>query len=170
MTLQTTHLASILETDSGVDPGYRHAPKRAVPGEPLETPGAIFKWYGLHPDDLPVPDDVTRLARAYLSSTPLEARGMGFVVLHRCGKDFYFLLVSTWRHSNEIWETVFYKNGDAMPDFAPFPRDGAHKPCFCVWELAAVWHEKEAWTRFLTSTRDEAAAQAWLEDRYAGPA
>jgi len=77
-------------------------------------------------------------------------------VLHRCGKDFYFLLVSTWRHSNEIWETVFYKNGDAMPDFAPFPRDGAHKPCFCVWELAPVWHEKEAWTRFLTSARDEA--------------
>jgi len=170
MPLQTTHLASLLETDSGIDPGYRHAPKRAAPGEPLETPGALFKWYGLYPDDLPIPDEVTRLARAYLPATPLEARGLGFAVLHRCGKDFYFLLVSTWRHSNEIWETVFYKNGDAMPDFAPFPRDGAHKPCFCVWELAAVWHEKEAWTRFLTSARDEAAAQAWLEDRYAGPA
>jgi hypothetical protein len=170
MTLQTTHLAHILETDSGIDPGYQHAPKRVTPGEPLEPAGAVLKWYALSPEDRPVPDGVARLARNHLLKTPLEARGLGFVILHRCGNDFYFLLLSTWRGSNEIWETVFYKDGDAMPDFAPFPRDGAHKPCFCVWELAAVWHEKQAWERFLTSARDEAAAQAWLEDRYAGPA
>ena len=170
MTTQTTQLASILKTDSGVDPNYRHAPKRATPGEPLEPAGAVLKWYALHPEDRPVPDDIERLARNYLLKTPLEARGLGFVILHRCGNDFYFLLLSTWRHSNELWETVLYKNGDAMPDFAPFPRNGVHQPCFCVWELAAVWHEKRAWERFLTSARDEAAAQAWLEDRYSGAA
>ena len=170
MNLQETHLASILETSSGVDPGYRHAPKRVTPGEPLEPAGCVLKWYGLHPEDRPVPSDVTRLACTRLMTTPLEARGLGFVILHRCGKDFYFLIVCTWRSSNEIWETVFYKDGDAMPDFAPFPRDGAHKPTFCVWELVPVWHEKQAWERFLDSARDEAAAQAWFEDRYAGPA
>jgi len=170
MTLLATRLASILETSSGVDPEYRHAPKRVTPGEPLEPAGCILKWYALHPEDRPVPDDVTRLARTRLMTTPLEARGLGFVILHRCGKDFYFLIVCTWRGSNEIWETVFYKDGDAMPDFAPFPREGAHKPTFCVWELVPVWHEKQAWERFLYSARDEAAAQAWFEDRYAGPA
>lgn len=170
MTLQTTHLAHLLATDSGIDAGYRHNPKRSTPGEPLETPGAVFKWYGLHPDDRPVPEEISSLARAYLTTNPLEARGLGFVILHRCGKDFYFLLVSTWRNSNELWETVLYKDGDAMPDFAPFPRDGAHKPAFCVWELVPVWHEQQAWERFLLSARDEAAAQAWMGDLYAGPA
>jgi hypothetical protein len=170
MTLQTTHLAHILETDSGIDAGYRHAPKRVTPGEPLEPPEAVLKWYGLHPDDRPVPDDVTRLARAYLTANPLEARGLGFVILHRCGKDFYFLIVCTWRNSNEIWQTVFYKDGDAMPDFALFPRDGVHKPMLCVWELVPAWHEQQAWARFLVSSRDEATAQAWLGDLYAGPA
>lgn len=170
MISRTMHLTHILESDPGIDAGYRHAPKRVTPGEPLELSGAMLKWYGLHADDRPVPDEVTRLARARLAATPLEARGLGFVVLHRCGKDFYFLLLCTWRNSNELWETVFYKDGDAMEDFAPFPRDGAHKPTFCVWELVPVWHEQRAWERFLGTSRDETAAEAWLQDRFAGPA
>jgi hypothetical protein len=117
-----------------------------------------------------VPDEVTRLARAYLAANPLEARGLGFVVLHRCGSDFYFLIVCTWRNNNEVWQTVFYKNGEAMADFAIFPRDGDHKPTLCVWELVPVLHEQQAWTRFLTSPRDEAAAEQWMANRYAGAA
>ena len=37
---------------------------------------------------------------------------LGFVVLHRCGESFYFLLVCTWRNENELWETVWAKDGD----------------------------------------------------------
>lgn len=170
MALATTHLTQLLETDSGVDPGYHHHPKRSTPGEPLELPGALLKWYGLHADDRPIPAEITQLARAKLAGTPLEAKGLGFVVLHRCGQDFYFLIVCTWRNSNEIWQTVFYKDGDRMADFEIFPRDGAHKPTFCVWELVPVWHEQGAWERFLQSPRDESAAQVWLADRFAGPA
>jgi hypothetical protein len=170
MPQQTTHLAHILETDSGVGPGYRHVPKRVTPGAALDLPGVVLKWYDVHPEDRPVADEVARLARTCLTAHPLEARGLGFVILHRCGEDFYFLIVSTWRGSNEVWETVFYKDGDAMADFALFPRDRAHKPTFCVWELVPVWHEQQAWVRFLTSARDEAAAQEWLGDLFAGPA
>jgi hypothetical protein len=170
MTLPTTHLAQILETSSGVDAGYRHAPKRVTPGEPLELPEALLKWYGVYPDDRPIPAELTQAARERLMKTPPEASGLGFVLLHRCGKDFYFLIVCTWRNSNEIWQTVYYKDGDAMPDFLLFPRDGTHKPTLCVWELVPVWHEQQAWVRFLSSARDEAAAEAWLGDRFAGPA
>ena len=42
------------------------------------------------------------------------------VVLHRCGSDFYFLIVCTWRNENELWQTVWYKDGDRMDAFAPF--------------------------------------------------
>ena len=167
---QSVQLASILEGDLGVSREYQHGPKRVTPGEMIEPLGVVLKWYGLHAEDRPVPDEITRLARSYLAKTPLEARGLGFVTLHRCGNDFYFLIVCTWRGSNEVWETVFYKDGDAMTDFALFPREKMHKPTFCVWELAPVWHEQEAWVRFLQSARDEAAGQAWLGDCYAGPA
>jgi hypothetical protein len=170
MSTPSEQLSNILENDLGVGPEYRHVPKRVTPGEMIEPSGAVLKWYAVHPEDRPVPAEITRLARSYLTRTALEATGLGFVILHRCGNDFYFLIVCTWRGSNEIWETVFYKDGDAMGDFALFPREKIHKPTFCVWELAPVWHEQKAWVRFLELARDDAAVQSWLGDRYAGAA
>lgn len=168
MTPTVTHLAHIVDADSGIDAGYQHESKRVTPLDPLDLSGAVVKWYGVYPEDRLIPEEVTRLARNRLTTTSLEARGMGFVLLHRCGGEFYFLIVCTWRNSNELWETVFYKDGDAMSDFVPFPRDGVHKPAFCVWELVPVWYEQQAWVRFLISSRDQAAAQVWLHDCYAG--
>ncbi|MGH8094765.1 MAG: hypothetical protein ACREIF_15055 [Chthoniobacterales bacterium] len=166
----SARLADILRNDLGVKESYRHAPKWVTPGDPIETGGAFLKWYALAPQNEPVPEEIDRFARAYLAQHPLEAKGLGFVILHRCGSDFYFLIVSTWRGNNEVWETVLYKNGAAMADFALWPRDGMHKPTFCVWELAPVWHEKEAWERFLKSERTETAAEIWLRDLYSGAA
>ena len=169
MPTTATSLSRLLASDPGIDAAYRHIPKRVTLGEPLELRGALLKWYGLHADDAPVPEAVTRLARTKLASAPLTASGLGFVILHRCGDSFYFLIVCTWRNSNEVWQTVFYKDA-SMTEFALFPRDGEHKPTLCVWELVPVWHEQRAWERFLLSPRDEAAAQTWLAERYAGPA
>lgn len=169
--MTSTHqLAHILATDSGVDPKYKHFAKQVRALDPVAPTGSVLKWYSVFPPDLPIPDDVTNLARTHLGKVPLEARGFGFVILHRCGAGFYFLIVSTWRGSNEVWETVFYKDGDAMEAFALFPREGQHKPTFCVWELVPVWHEQQAWVRFLSSARDEVAIHAWFEDVYEGAA
>lgn len=82
------NLSSILQGNLGVDPEYRHIPKRVTPGEMIETSGAVLKWYAVYPEDRPVPDEITQLARTYLLKTSLEARGLGFVLLHRCGSDF----------------------------------------------------------------------------------
>ena len=170
MISQSSHLARLIETNSGIDESYRHTTKRVTPGESLELPGATVKWYEVYPQERPVPEEIKRLARGCLTTTPLEIPGLGFSILHRCGHDFYFLIVCTWRNNNEFWQTVFYKDGDAMPEFAPFPREESHKPTLCVWELVPVWHEQQAWVRFLNSPRDEAAAQLWLRDQYAGDA
>jgi hypothetical protein len=78
--------------------------------------------------------------------------------------------VCTWRNCNELWETVYYKDGPAMQFFELFSREAAHKPVFCVWELVPVWHEQLAWRRFLASARDLRGARTWLSDVYAGPA
>lgn len=170
------NIATILKNNSGVNAAYQHAPKHVTPGESVKTNGAFLKWYRLAPEEQPVPDEIDRLARSYRARTALSepdwhlAKGLGFVILHRCGHDFYFLIVCTWRGNNEVWQTVFYKDGEAMADFALWPREGMHKPTYCLWELAPVWHEKVAWERFLFSARDEAAAQTWLRDLYAGTA
>ena len=156
----------------GVDPQYRHGPKQATAGEPLDLEGVSLKWYEVFRAEQKVPATIRALAREALVAGSLagelEAKGLGFVILHRCGEGFYFLIVSTWNGSNELWETVYYKHGDAMPAFAVFPRDGAHKPVYCVWEFGVVAHEMQAWTRFLGTARDEAAARAYMSDRFAG--
>lgn len=170
MTGASNQLATILATDMGVDSAYRHRAKRVTPGEPLASAGAIFKWYSLYPEDSPVPQALTHLAQRVLTTWALEACGLGFVVLHRCTNNFSFLLLCSWRNNNELWESVFYKDGNAMADFLPFPREGSHTPAFCVWELVPVWHEQQAWARFLASQRDAAAAEEWLRDCYLGPA
>jgi hypothetical protein len=162
---------AVLKNDLGVGQNYEHGPKHVTPAEPVEGNNLFLKWYWLAPEDQQVPDEIDRLARSFFArQTNLEAKGLGFVILHRCGEDFYFLIVSTWRGNNEVWETVFYKNGDAMADFALWPRDGMHKPTFCVWELAPVWHETKSWERFLMSARDEADAKVWQRDLYSGAA
>jgi hypothetical protein len=161
-----------LPTDLGIDPAYRHSPKQVTPGLPFQTAAVAFKWYALHRAEDPVPESIDRLARAKLAAGELgiEARGVGFVILHRCGASFYFLIACTWRSNNEIWQAVLYKDGEQMADFAPWPREGRLKPVFCVWELVAVTHESLAWSRFLRSNRDEAALAEWWADRYAGVA
>jgi hypothetical protein len=165
-----SHLARIVEADSGVPESYRHNPKIVVPGAAIEHSGATLKWYVLHPEQHPVPEAIAQLARTRVTAAPLVARGLGFVVLHRCERDYYFLIVCTWRNCNELWETVYYKDGPAMQFFELFSREAAHKPVFCVWELVPVWHEQLAWRRFLASARDLRGARTWLSDVYAGPA
>jgi hypothetical protein len=170
LTRPPTQLAGIVGSDLGVAAGYVHTPKLVVCGAPVERPGTILKCYVMHHESEPLPDEITRLARLHLATAPLEARGLGFVVLHRCEKNFYFLIAATWRHCNELWQTVYYKDGESMPLFELFPRDATHKPTWCVWELVPVWHEQQAWLRFLASARTVQAAQVWLDDVYLGAA
>ena len=156
-----------------VQAGYRHLTKEIAIGAPIELGGSVLKWYDIAPADEPVPGPIRALARGSLrgavdSGAIALDEDLGFVILHRCGESFYFLLVSTWRNDNELWETVWAKDGDADPEFHPWPLDGPHRPTFCVWELGVVAHERDAWARFLRSPRDRDARLDYLRDTYAG--
>jgi len=153
---------------------YVHRDKFAEPGAPITLPGAILKWYDLARAETPVDPEVRALARAFverecMARTPELAGGLGFVVLHRCGNDFYFLLVSTWRNENELWESVYAKDNAAAPEFRTFTFAGSHRGTYCVWELGVAWHEQQAWKRYLLSARDETAKRAYLADQFRGP-
>jgi hypothetical protein len=166
---------SILERVGVIAPGYEHVPKHVRPGPSIAIADGVLKWYEIAPPGEPVPDDVRALAELAVRdggrSGELSLAGeLGFVILHRCGESFYFLLISTWRNENELWETVWAKDGDDDPSFHPWPIEGTHRPTFCVWELAAVCHERQAWSEYLTSSRDDDAKQAYLRSSYEGVA
>jgi hypothetical protein len=165
---------SALEHDS-VTPGYRHIEKVVRSAPSLALDGAILKWYDIASHEAPVPLAVQALARRNLrDAARADALGrlgeLGFVILHRCGGGFYFLLVCTWRNENELWESVWAKDGENDVFFRPWQAEGTHRPTFCVWELGAVGHERQAWTQYLCSTRDNDARRLYLRSTYEGVA
>jgi hypothetical protein len=158
---------------NGTDRAYRHALKLVRPASSVALGEAVLKWYDIAPPGEAVTDEVRALARrglaeaARLGELRLGAT-LGFVILHRCGDGFHFLLVSTWQNDNELWETVWAKDGEDDPEFHPWPLEGSHRPTYCVWELGAVAHERLAWSEYLLSDRDEAARRAYLRDAFEG--
>mgnify|MGYP001550125266 FL=1 len=156
-----------------VSTAYQHQDKLSQPKQCLSLWQRRLKWYDIGAITQPVPAEVHALARVFLerraSEGCLDRLGdFGFVILHRCGEHFYFLIACSWRGNNEIWETVFAKDQED-PDFRNFSRPEPHLPTFCVWELGAICHEQQAWRRFLLSERDETAVETWLVDQYEGP-
>jgi hypothetical protein len=158
---------------SVVSAEYTHASKAIRPATPIRFGETVLKWYDIAPAEEPVPSQLHVLARGTLraaadsGSLDLDDE-LGFVILHRCGESFYFLLITTWRNENELWETVWAKNGEDDVAFRPWPLEGTHRPTFCVWELGAVWHEQKAWSRYLRSARGAAERQAYLRDTFEG--
>jgi hypothetical protein len=164
---------SAIEAAGSVTPEYVHVEKLVTPEPTITLNGTVLKWYDIAPTHSPVPLSLRALARRNLRDAvkagelPLTG-DLGFVILHRCGESFYFLLVSTWTNENELWETVWAKNGEEDVSFNPWPIEGAHRPTFCVWELGAVSYEQQAWSRYLCSARDDAARRSYLRDSYDG--
>lgn len=146
---------------------YVHQDKFASPREGIVAGDSHLKWSNIAPADAPVPKDIEKLARDYLTDVRV-AGDLGFVILHRCGEAFYFLLLSTWRNENELWESVYAKANADEPDFKPFIVETAHRGTFCVWELGVVWHEQQAWKRFLTSKRATDDVTRYLSDCFEG--
>jgi hypothetical protein len=157
--------------DTAVPPGYEHAAKQVRSGAPVAVAGGLLKWYEIATVEKPIPAELSQVAREALERAVTRLDGeLGFVILHRCGESFYFLLISSWRNENELWETVWAKAGEHEATFTPFPLGAGHHPTFCVWELRAVCHEQGAWSRYLRSPRRASDMEAYLGDRYEGPA
>jgi hypothetical protein len=152
----------------GVAGGYVHRDKLAISRDGLAVLRSRLKWSNVAPPEIPVPNEIEALARKFVHASDVSG-DLGFVILHRCGESFYFLLVSTWRNENELWETVYAKASADIADFKPFTFDSSHRGTFCVWELGVVWHEQQAWKRFLLSKRGPEDVALYLDDRYEGP-
>lgn len=152
-----------------VDGAYKHVEKVSSPGLLLTAGTSRLKWYDVARSDTPVPRAVHDMARHYLSTELKFDRDIGFVVLHRCGagNDFYFMAVCSWRNSNELWESVYYKDA-TMQDFAPMKQDGPHRGTYCVWQLGPVIHEQRAWVRFLKSARTDGDLRDYLSSTFEG--
>jgi hypothetical protein len=150
-----------------VEPGYRHYSKQAQPAPALVRPHIHLKWYTLAvPDRMLTAEDITH-AQAFIAREIDEGRlalrdEIGFVIQHRVATvDIFY--VCSWNGNNELWETHYYRpHATGQPEVG---QHGTKFPTFCVWVLAIVHHEMQAWSRYLKSARDEAARAAYATDQ-----
>ena len=155
----------------GVRGDYKHVRKEIVPGELLTLGTVPLKWYTIQFEGQPVPAGLSDVARSFVAIEFESGRlalenEFGFVVLHDCAS-VVFLMVGTWRGNNELWDTVYlHEPGDGIGFRLQVATD--HKPCFCVWEMGAVWHETQAWTRYLRSDRTAENQTQYLGDQLSG--
>lgn len=150
---------------------YEHYSKLVTSGNDLCLPHAYLKWYDICRSDEVLSQELYQESRAFVQSEVETGRlnienQLGFVLLHSC-ETVVFLIVSTWCNTNELWKTVYLKDRTRSGGFELFSL-GTHIPTFCVWELAPVWHEQQAWVRYLCSKRDDEARYAYLNDRLSG--
>ena len=165
-------VANLSDLGNAVPDGYHYYEKIVRPGEGLSLPGAYLKWYDLYPPDGEITQEQVDECRAFLAAEVQAGRlklegELGFVILHRAGT-MLLLLLTTWRNTNEMWESIFVKEVGQPDPYKAITFEGDHKGTYCVWELGAIWHERNAWVRFLSSRRDEEAKLEYVNDRFSG--
>jgi hypothetical protein len=149
---------------------YEHAEKPVVPADDFCMPGVHLKWYDITPVGTVTPPEIRAEAQGFLraenAAGRLEFGGeLGYAMLHLDGGR-YFLIVCIWRDVNELWQVLYgrYDNG-----FESYPqKKTALKPTQNIYELDTTAHERRAWSRYLSSARDDAAKRAYIEDRTTG--
>jgi hypothetical protein len=155
---------------------YRHEWRVSTPQSPIVipgTPGSIFKWYHVHRDGVPVPEDLDALARKTITDAATAGKwdlsyGLNIAQIH-VSTTHAFLIPGVWRGHQELWQRPYWLD---LAKGGPFTRvdiTGEDAPAACVWELGVICHERMAWHRYLFSARDDMAKHAWLTDTYAGP-
>jgi hypothetical protein len=155
-----------------VPEGYSYYEKIVRPGDGLSLPTAYLKWYDLYPPDAEITREQGAECRTFIEAEVEAGRlkldgDLGFVILHRAGH-VLLLLLTTWRNTNEMWESVYVKEAASAAPFSPITFEESHRGTYCVWELGAVWHERNAWVRFLSYKRDDDAKLEYVNNLFAG--
>jgi hypothetical protein len=127
--------------------------------------GLKFKVYGLVADDKKVDQPLMALAQSFVQNEvlPLVAQegqdnGMGFVIIHP-GELGVTISVHWWIQGSVLCQHNYRKLYSATK-----PMDTVRRPVVaCVWELALINAEQEAWRKAMM--KSEPSPSAYLKTR-----
>ena len=138
-----------------------YRPRVMAPLGRIDVPGHALKLTAIHLADRPSPEagllDAAREEARRVVPPAAEreggSEGLGFAILHE-GLMGTWLLLHWWAHGDILCGRLLRAEPGGR-DFAP--QDD--RPLLaCVWELAAIEHERAAWVRtMLRETPDPAA-------------
>lgn len=150
---------------------YQHHQRIVQSGPLLKVPQGYLKWYEVYRSGADIPPNLWREARQFVLVEARQNRislsyGLGHIVVH-LSWPIVFLIAGHWQGHQEMWTRHYTR--DLQHD-AGFELDCSQgtRPFCCVWEMAPIWHERDAWVRFLYSARDDAAKREFLTDQLNG--
>lgn len=127
--------------------------------------GLRLKVYGLVADDKTVDEATMAIAQAFVRQDVLprvteegEDNGMGFLIIHP-GELGVSILAHWWIQGSVLCQHIYRK-----PYAAIEPMDTVRRPVIaCVWELALINAEQEAWRK--TMMKSEPSPSAYMDAR-----
>lgn len=163
---------NITELGNIIPEAYTYYKKKIEPGSQLKLSTASFKWYNLYPYDSIITSGQVSESKEFIENEVKSGKlkfenELGFVILHRAGNNL-LLLITSWRNTNEIWETIYFKEAVKEEVYKPMKFKTDHKGTYCVWELGIVWHERNAWVKFINSKRNNESKLNYMSDLFSG--
>lgn len=123
-----------------------------------------MKVYGIA-YDRPRPDaelvDVAKQLAARTLSEAKDAYGVGFIGVHQ-GKTSHFIFVDWWAQENELHHHVFISPLETPLDFREATATGVMA---CVWDLAVLQFERDAWVDTVLKRGGAGGFEGYLERR-----
>lgn len=145
----------------------------------VETRDHALKVYGItaapelagHPSQ-PAVDAAIAISLAHLASpspashaggidiAALRTHGLGFLIVHQ-GRDAIFAVLESWIDENILRHALWIAPLTDPTRFEPADQSGLN---VCVWELAVLAHEREAWLRHMLTPRATQNRATYLAD------
>jgi hypothetical protein len=133
----------------------------------LSGDGWRLKTYGIaYERPAPRPELVEAASKAVAEVLPMPAdgdgrHGVGFVGVHD-GRGHCFVFVDWWADENELHHHVFISPSDDPETLEDMTGSGLSA---CVWDLAVIGFERDAWVRTVLANPDGPDVDAYLAER-----
>lgn len=132
----------------------------------LETEGWRLKVYeAAYHGDRPRPELVeasTSLAGRLPQPPDADGRyGVGFLCAHD-GRGGCYAFIDWWADENELHHLIYTAPADRPGELQPVPPGG---PTACVWDLAIIAFERQAWLDAVLANADGPDLERYLEAR-----
>lgn len=126
---------------------YKKRPVRFL--ETWEHEGWRLKVYGVSARDERPPQTLVDAIKALAAKTlPQPAiaddrHGIGFLYAHQGADGGGYCSVNWWARENELYHYQYESDANQLADLKPVEETGGSP--FCVWDLAVIEHERQAW-------------------------
>ena len=131
----------------------------------IEVEGWQIKVYSISVKQLIVSDIFIETAKEKVrewlrnsDNNSLEKYNIATLILHE-GKEGCFAIINWWIDENMLQQFVYLTTYDQPPEFKLYSDSGI---ITCVWELAVIWFERNAWVEHILSNPQQPNWQGYL--------